>query len=61
MLDRFCMADAKPLGVPLQPYDKISKEDCPKTQEAITDMLILQLVVHLCMLWLLLDLILPMQ
>ena len=32
------MADAKPLGVSLQPYDKISKEDCPKTQEAINDM-----------------------
>ena len=32
------MADAKPLGVPLQPYVKISKEDCPKSQEAINDM-----------------------
>ena len=32
------MADAKPLGVPLQPCDKISKEDCPKIQEAINGM-----------------------
>ena len=38
VLDRFFMADAKPLGVPLQPYDKVSKEDCPKTQEATNDM-----------------------
>ena len=32
------MSDAKPLGVPLQPYDKVSKEDCPNTQEAINNM-----------------------
>ena len=38
VLDRFCMADAKPLGVLLQPYDKISKEDCPKTREPINYM-----------------------
>ena len=38
VLDRFNVADAKPLGVPLQSYDKISKEDCRKTQEAINGM-----------------------
>ncbi|MCO5610248.1 hypothetical protein L7F22_064484 [Adiantum nelumboides] len=38
VLDRFNMADAKPLGVPLQPYVKISKEDCPNSKEATNDM-----------------------
>ena len=38
VLERFCMADAKPLGVSLQPYGKISKEDCRKTQGAINGM-----------------------
>ena len=30
VLDRFNMADAKPLGVPLPPHTKLSKHDCPK-------------------------------
>ncbi|MCO5556884.1 hypothetical protein L7F22_010438 [Adiantum nelumboides] len=38
VLDRFNIADAKPLGVPLQPYVKISKEDCPNSKDATNDM-----------------------
>ena len=34
VLDRFNMAKSKPLGVPLQPYMKLSKEDCPKDDKA---------------------------
>ena len=33
VMDKFCMVYAKPLRVPLKSYDKIFKEDCPKTQE----------------------------
>ena len=64
VLDRICMVDAKPVGVPLQTYDKISRDYCPKTQGAINDMQgvpYASAVVHLCMLWLLLNLIFPMQ
>ncbi|MCO5581068.1 hypothetical protein L7F22_034944 [Adiantum nelumboides] len=35
VLDRFNMADAKPLGVPLPPYTKLSKADCPKDEVAL--------------------------
>ncbi|MCO5577282.1 hypothetical protein L7F22_031109 [Adiantum nelumboides] len=49
VLARFNMAEAKPLGVPLQPYVKISKDDCPKVRKKTTTYkvcLVLQLVVH---------------
>ncbi|KAH7420656.1 hypothetical protein KP509_13G016000 [Ceratopteris richardii] len=31
--DRFNVADAKPLGVPLKPHVKLSKDDCPKDDD----------------------------
>ncbi|KAH7307767.1 hypothetical protein KP509_22G076900, partial [Ceratopteris richardii] len=34
VLDRFNVVDAKPLGVPLQPHVKLSKDDCPKDDDA---------------------------
>ena len=34
VLDRFNVADAKPLGVPLQTHVRISKDDCPKDDYA---------------------------
>ncbi|MCO5613145.1 hypothetical protein L7F22_067421 [Adiantum nelumboides] len=38
VLDRFNMADAKPLGVPLQPCTKLSKADSPQDVQATNDM-----------------------
>ena len=38
VLDRFNMADAKPLGVPLPPHTKLSKADCPKDEMALKAM-----------------------
>ena len=38
VLDRFNMADAKPLGVPLQPCTKLSKADCPQDVQTANDM-----------------------
>ena len=38
VLDRFNMADAKPLGVPLPPYTKLSKADFPKDDVAVKAM-----------------------
>ena len=64
VLDRFNMADAKPLGVPLQPCTKLSKADSPQDDQATNDMrvyLMLQLVAPSCMLWLLQGLTQPMQ
>ncbi|KAH7387965.1 hypothetical protein KP509_16G051000 [Ceratopteris richardii] len=38
VLDRFNVADAKPLGVPLHPHVKLSKDDCPKNDDAASYM-----------------------
>ncbi|MCO5587877.1 hypothetical protein L7F22_041829 [Adiantum nelumboides] len=38
VLDRFNMAEENPLGVPLPPYVKISKDDCPKSKEEASAM-----------------------
>ena len=38
VLGRFNMADAKPLGVPLQPCTTLSKADCPQDVQAANDM-----------------------
>lgn len=38
VLDRFNMADAKPLGVPLPPHTKLSKADCPQDELALEAM-----------------------
>ena len=38
VLDKFNMAESKPLKVSLQPYIKLSKEDCPKDDKAAQDM-----------------------
>ena len=38
VLDRFNMTDAQPLGVPLPPYTKLSKADCPKDEMALKAM-----------------------
>ncbi|MCO5577029.1 hypothetical protein L7F22_030851 [Adiantum nelumboides] len=35
VLERFNMADAKPLGVPLPPHTKLSKYDCPKDDATV--------------------------
>ena len=35
VLDRFSMANAKSLGVPLPPHTKLSKLDCPKDDAAV--------------------------
>ena len=34
VLDRFNVADPKLLGVPLHPQVKLSKDDCPKDNDA---------------------------
>ena len=34
VLERYNLADAKPLGVPLLPHSKLSKLDCPKDDAA---------------------------
>ena len=34
VLDRFNVADAKSLGVPLQPHVRLSEDDCPKDDDA---------------------------
>ena len=64
VLDIFFMADAKPLGVPSHHMIKSLRKIVLRHQKQSMTCkvyLMLQVVVHLCMLWLLLDLILPMQ